>query len=90
MEGLVRGEDALPQYAGTTQKLAEVILNNEDGHPIEITSARGSYLKFDAGGSIRDSLQESAFAAWDTFEAVERAGRMSVVDLSPKIKRKQW
>jgi hypothetical protein len=41
--GLARGRDALPQYAGTRQKVASVIVQNENGKPTRILEASGSY-----------------------------------------------
>lgn len=42
MTGLIRGEDGMPQYAGTKQKVADVILQNEGKKPIRIERVQGS------------------------------------------------
>ena len=34
MEGLARGKDAMPQYAGTKQKVANVLIEMENGKPV--------------------------------------------------------
>ncbi|WP_258763329.1 hypothetical protein [Bradyrhizobium arachidis] len=47
MIGLVRGKDAMPQYAGTKQKVADVIIENEGKRPIRIERVQGSFLTFD-------------------------------------------
>ncbi|WOH48420.1 hypothetical protein [Bradyrhizobium sp. sBnM-33] len=39
MEGLVHGSDAMPQFAGTKQKVANVIVELEEGKPARITRA---------------------------------------------------
>jgi hypothetical protein len=44
MIGLVRGNDAMPQYAGTKQKVADVILENEGKKPVRIERVQGSFL----------------------------------------------
>jgi hypothetical protein len=93
LEGLINGTDALPQYAGTKQRTAEVTLNNDDGFPVEILEARGSYLEFDDEGKIdRRDLAIVAFDGLDTHRAVEKSRRDpgTVVDLGPSIERQQW
>lgn len=93
MDGLVHGRDAMPQYAGTKQKTAEVILENDGGKPVRIAQASGSYLIFDKGGQVHESLARGGMEAMETFDAVERAQRQTaskVVDLSPKLKREKW
>jgi hypothetical protein len=93
LEGLIDGTDALRQYAGTKQRIADVTLNNDGGLPVEILEARGSYLQFDGDGKIeKGSLALAAVKARMTHEAVERTRRIegTVVDLGPSIKREQW
>jgi hypothetical protein len=53
--GLVRGELLLPQYAGTTQKAASVIVETENRTPVKILDANGSYYSFDATGSAAEA-----------------------------------
>ncbi|TCU65581.1 hypothetical protein EDE08_113195 [Bradyrhizobium sp. R2.2-H] len=50
MMGLIRGKDAMPQYAGTRQKVADVILESEGKKPARIERTQGSYLTFDENG----------------------------------------
>lgn len=92
MDGLVHGYDAMPQYAGTRQKIANVIVELEEGKPTRITRADGSYLHFDAAGKVHESLVNSGFEAMETFDALERAKRIksTVVDLSPRLNREKW
>jgi hypothetical protein len=44
------GEAALPEYAGTTQRIAEVIVEYADRKPQRIILARGHYYAFDQNG----------------------------------------
>jgi hypothetical protein len=37
------GNDAMPQYANTIQRVVAVIVENEDGKPLRIVSAQGSF-----------------------------------------------
>jgi hypothetical protein len=94
MDGLVHGSDAMPQFAGTKQKVANVIVELEEGKPARITRADGNFLHFDAAGKVHESLINSGFEAMDTFDALERSKRIKskskVVDLSPKLNREKW
>lgn len=94
MEGLAQGKDAIPQYAGTKQKVANVLVEMNDGKPVRIGRADGSFLTFDENGQVHKDLVASGFAAMETYRAVERADRTAstgtVVDLSPKLNREKW
>lgn len=90
VERLIRANDFLPDYAGTRQKVLEVVLNNVDGKPDQIISNRGAIWFFDENGGIAESLQKSLAAALDTWWQVGESGSGKVVDLQPKIRRKQY
>jgi len=94
MGGLAHGQDAMPQFAGTKQKIANVIVEIEQGKPARIAQADGTYLHFDASGKVHKSLINSGFEAMETFDALERSMRIKskskVVDLSPKLNRERW
>jgi hypothetical protein len=84
MMGLVHGKDSMPQYAGTKQKVADIILEADNGKPIE-RSVR-SFLRFDESGQVHRDLVVSGFAALDTGLALEAALRKrSGKDGSAKI-----
>ena len=88
-EGLVYGTDALPEYAGSRQRVVEAIVENEDGKPARILDAQGYYWTFDAAGQIDHELKLAGWAAMDSLPVPkEMAG--TVVDLRPEFKRKQW
>lgn len=65
VEGLTRGTELAPQYAGTRQRILHVVLDNEEGSATAITDARGSYFVFDETGSIEVGLQDSIRDALD-------------------------
>jgi hypothetical protein len=94
MEGMVLGKDAMPQYAGTKQRIAEIVLDNENGRPTRITRTSGSYLHFDDAGDIQEGSQRAFLEDWESFDDVQRAKRIAkrnkVVDLAPKLKRQRW
>lgn len=89
LQGLVFGQDALPEYAGTTQRAVCVILDNEDGKPVQIIEAQGSYWVFDAAGRIDKHLREVGGAAMSfAFMSDKRDGK--VVSLTPSIRRQAF
>ncbi|SDJ62158.1 MULTISPECIES: hypothetical protein [Bradyrhizobium] len=94
MEGLAHGKDAMPQFAGTKQKVANVLVAMEAGKPVKVERADGSFLTFDENGEVHKDLIASGFAAMETYRALERAQRNpepgKVVDLSPKLNREKW
>jgi hypothetical protein len=93
MEGLCHGEDAMPQFEDTKQKVANVTVEVEDGKPARIVTATGTYLHFDSRGKVHESLQRGGMEAMETFDALERSKRIrpsKVVDLSPKLNREKW
>jgi hypothetical protein len=94
MEGLVHGHDAMPQFAGSRPRIANVIVELKEGKPAQITRADGTFLHFDAAGKVHESLVNSGFEAMETFDALERSKRITskskVVDLSPKLNREKW
>jgi hypothetical protein len=93
MQGLALGKDAMPQYAGTKQRAADIIVEIENGKPIRIAKAEGNFLTFDKKGQVHRDLQAGGMEAMETFAALERAERKplsKVVDLAPKLKREKW
>jgi hypothetical protein len=90
---LIHGTDAMPQYAGTKQKTADVYLEIDDGKPIKILRAEGSFLTFDEKGQVHRGLMTSGFAALETAGALkDLSGKPpdKVVDLAPKLNRDKW
>ena len=93
MTGLIHGKDAMPQYAGTKQKLADIILENEGKKPVRIERAQGSFLTFDDKGHVHTDLVTSGFAALETGTALVEALKRpqgKIVDLTPKLNREKW
>jgi hypothetical protein len=83
----------MPQYAGTRQKAADVIIEVENGKPVRIARADGNFLTFDKKGQVHRDLRAGGMEAMETFAALERAERKpasKVVDLAPKLKREKW
>lgn len=92
-DGLVFGYDALPQYAGTSQRVADIFVENQDGKPTKILRSEGSYFKFDEAGCIVEGLRDSLAETMSTHEALERSKQSAggpVVDIRPKLNREKW
>jgi hypothetical protein len=79
-DALVFGEDAIPEYAGTRQRIATAIVENENGKPVRILDASGSYWTFDSDGKIHRDLHNSLAAAMELGDNAARASRAKVVD----------
>ena len=93
MEGLCHGQDAMPQFSDTKQRVANVVLELADGKPTRILEATGSYLNFDKDGKVHEELMRGGLEAMETYEALERSKRSAsskVVDLAPKLNREKW
>jgi hypothetical protein len=93
MEGLCHGQDAMPQFAGTKQKIANAIVELEDGKPARLLQVEGSYLQFDHTGKVDESLRRSAIEAMETFDALEQSERIKpskVINIAPKLNREKW
>ncbi len=93
MMALVHAQDAMPQYAGTKQKIANVLLEMDHGKLVRIERVEGSFLTFDENGQVHKGLVTSGFAAMDTGLALQQALRKpvgKVVDLAPKLNREKW
>ncbi|GJE49986.1 hypothetical protein GOFOIKOB_3027 [Methylobacterium tardum] len=84
-EGLWQGEDALPDYAGTRQRVAQIIVENDDGKPARILDAKGSFWQFDEAGKL---VIEPFDFSW-AFDRPARS-KATVLDLRPKLERKKW
>lgn len=89
-DSLVFGHDAIPEYAGTRQRVAQVLVENEHGKPVRILDATGSYWIFDKEGRIDQALQSRLALAMEFAfsEPTNRKGK--VVDLRPELKRKKY
>ncbi|WIW44456.1 hypothetical protein ML401_23510 [Bradyrhizobium sp. 62B] len=90
--GLIRGKDAMPQYAGTKQRIADVIVENEGRKPVRIERVQGSYLTFEEKGQVHSDLVASGFAALETGMALADALKKphaKIVDITPQLNTSQ-
>jgi hypothetical protein len=81
----------MPQFAGTKQRTAEIMLELEGGRPLRIVRAAGSYFHFDQDGALH-SVAEAAIYLLDTRQPLERvknAPPSKVVDLAPVLNRRR-
>lgn len=88
IDGLVRGTDALPQFANSSQKIMDVLLENVDGKAVEIHSTSGSIWTFDNAGEVSGHFREAMTAFMDV--ALKRTSSSStVVALQPRLDKKR-
>ncbi|MBR0758657.1 hypothetical protein JQ604_41305 [Bradyrhizobium jicamae] len=93
MMRLIHDRDAMPKYAGTKQKAVDVIIELENGKPVRIARADGSYLTFDEKGHIHGSLIASGSAAMETYDALDKELKNppgKVVEIGAKLNREKW
>jgi hypothetical protein len=92
VEGLYRGDDALPAYAGTRQKIASVTIEVNGRNVTGIARAIGHYWKFDKIGKLDRSTRTEISTMPDLFFGTtgKGSGDTRVIDLAPKLKRKEW
>lgn len=88
VEGMVRGRDALPDFAGTRQRFLMVILDSENGQPTRIAHTQASIWTFDDEGKVDDALRDAAgqymAAAHGSAEPED-----TVVDLRPRLTKRK-
>jgi hypothetical protein len=88
VDGLISGEDSLPDYAGTRQRVMSVALENEEGQPGRIIRTEGSIWVFDDDGKIRKGLQK-AFAEVMNSLPTPGSDSETVIHLQPRLSRKR-
>lgn len=87
-DALIDGEEALPQFAGTKQRVADVIIEYEGGEPIRIARTFGYCWHFDEEGRIHKDCLKTVAAAMDAAAASRsKVWSDGVVDLGPQLKR---
>ena len=83
------GRDAIPEFAGTRQRVATVLVESEAGKPVQILDSRGLIWAFNAEGRIDDDVRQQRAEHVDVLSprAASKKG-LPVVDLVPEIKRR--
>jgi hypothetical protein len=90
VDGLVQGQDAMPEYANSVQRIATAVVDNDNGKAFRIVDARGEYWTFDEEGKINKGLSES-FAEVMSMVGDERRGNHGkVVSITPALKRRDF
>jgi hypothetical protein len=88
VEGLTHGKDAMPQYAGTRQKVVGAVIHNDDGKPVRIERTYGTIWTFDEDGEIREGLQEALAEIMNSMED-SRSASATVISLRPQLSKKR-
>ena len=89
VDELPSGRDAIPEFAGTRQRVAYLVLENADSRPKRILDARGEFWTFDADGKVDRDMNERMIAVLDRVAEPPAARRGPVVDLVPEIKKRE-
>lgn len=88
-EGCFTGKDAIPAYAGTRQKILEVIVSSENGKAQAIQHTNGFYLDFDQEGRVYESAMDDLRKVMGhAFPSPPEEG--NVVSLSPRRDKQIW
>lgn len=87
VSGLVAGTDALPQYAGTKQRVLSAMLDLDAGKPVRISGTQASIWEFDDQGGIRDGLHKAVALAMDSMPTPMRSAGEKVIELRPRTKQ---
>jgi hypothetical protein len=82
-EGVHSDEDALPQYANSRRRVLSVVLENQDGRPIRILDAEGSFWTFNGEGRVDVDLA----ALHRMLPKPASSPQDKVIDLRPEFER---
>ena len=89
VDELPSGRDAIPEFAGTRQRAAYVVLKNADGRPKRILDARGEHWTFDDEGRVDRDMNRRMVEILDRIAEPPATRRGPVVDLVPEIKKRE-
>ncbi|MBB6465582.1 hypothetical protein HNQ96_001440 [Aminobacter lissarensis] len=89
LNGLISGRDALPQYAGTRQRVLGVILELEDGKPSRVAHTETGIWIFDEDGRISSGLHRAVALAMDSMPRPSRHSA-TVVELHPRASERMF
>lgn len=87
VEGLIFGNDSLPQYAGTRQRVLSAMLELDGGKPARIWRTEASIWEFDEEGGIREGLHKALGLAMELMPTSQSDD--TVVELRPHTKKKK-
>ncbi len=87
---MTSGDDAIPAYAGTRQRVLEVLIDNEEGKAQAIVRTIGSYLDFDAQGCVHEGLRENLRAIMDSVFSEPSDPDSKVVSMKERRKHQIW
>jgi hypothetical protein len=74
----------LPQYAGTKQRVAIIVLQNEGKKPAKILEIHGQYYSFDAAGNAAEAFGRGVRDAMGSLPALANL-RLSDIDKSSTV-----
>jgi len=87
---MTSGADAIPAYAGTRQRVLEVVVENEGGKAQAIIRTIGSYLDFDGEGCVHESLRERLREVMDAVFTEPASPDGNVVSMKERRNHQIW
>lgn len=88
VNGLTSGNDTLPDYAGSRQRMVSVFLEVDAGKPTRIARTEASIWVFDEEGSIADGLFDALRLGMESFPTPNTDNDRTVVAF-PRTKRRK-
>ncbi len=88
VEGLTFGTDALPQYAGTKQRVLWAMLELDEGKPVRIVRTEASIWQFDKDGRIVAGLHKALALAMDSAPSPQTNN--TIIELRPHAKQAKF
>ena len=85
--GMVHDQDAMPEFAGTRQRVMHVFIDNDEGSPQEIVRTECAIWIFDDAGKIGDGLRK-ALVQWSASLPMPSDDE-NVVPLKPTIEKQK-
>ncbi|AZO79621.1 MULTISPECIES: hypothetical protein [unclassified Bosea (in: a-proteobacteria)] len=87
---MTSGDDAIPAYAGTRQRVLELIVENEGGKAQGIIKTIGYYLDFDPEGRVDESLRENLRAVMNAAFPEHQSPEDNVVSMKGRREHQIW
>lgn len=90
VNGLVHGQDLLPRYEDSRQRVLAVYINTENGQLIDIYKTEGAIWTFDDDGDITEGLRKSLAIVMESAFQTPESNQQKVVSLDRRRKKKDF
>lgn len=89
VSGLVHGNDALPIFSDTKQRVMTAFLELNDGKPVRIYKTENTVWAFDDQGDITESIQKALGLVFGSIDVGVDVDNSKVVSIDRKLKKKR-